>query len=61
MLQVQTKFTRSFAWGLHTYCKPAEVLVKILPNEEEEEEESSSDEEQDGATSPLRRSDSVTL
>ena len=59
MLQVQTKFTRSFAWGLHTYCKPAEVLVKILPNEEEEE--SSSDEEQDGATSRLGRSVSVTL
>jgi hypothetical protein len=59
VLQVQTKFTRSFAWGLHTYCKPAEVLVKILPNEEEEE--SSSDEEQDGATSRLGRSVSVTL
>jgi hypothetical protein len=37
--RVQTTFTRSFAWGRHTYCKPAEVLVKILPSEVEEDEE----------------------
>ena len=35
---VQTTFTRSFAWGRHTYCKPAEVLVKILPSEREDED-----------------------
>ena len=43
--RVQTKFTRSFAWGRHTYCKPAEVLVKILPSELEEDDEEEEAEE----------------